>query len=108
MKKKQKNRKSDNDLLVGGQALIEGVMMKGNRWIGIAIRKEDGRIKVKTQGFVSWSKKVPPLKWPFIRGFFNLLQMMVIGIKALTYSAEEAAQEENKENRKTKRETKTK
>jgi len=88
--------KKQSDILVGGQALIEGVMMKGQKWLGIAIRKNSKRIKVKTQRFKPWSDKVKILGWPFIRGFFNLLQMMIIGINALTYSANEAAEEELK------------
>lgn len=72
---------------VGGQALIEGVMMKGPEDIAIAIRKTDGNIIVKKDpvGKIEKSKLV---KIPIIRGIIALINSMVIGIKALTYSAE--------------------
>ncbi|SHK10884.1 Uncharacterized conserved protein YqhQ [Caminicella sporogenes DSM 14501] len=72
---------------IGGQALIEGVMMKGPDEIAMAVRKSDGEIVVKTEpvGKIEKSKLV---KIPIIRGVIALINSMVIGIKALTYSAE--------------------
>lgn len=101
-------KKQYTDTLVGGQAIIEGVMMKGRNWIGIAVRKENNKIKLKTERFVAWKEKFKPFGWPFIRGFFNLLQMMVIGIKALNYSANEAFEEDEKDNKKESKSKKTK
>lgn len=99
------------ELLVGGQALIEGVMMKGESHIGIAVRRADGRIETKTEDYASWSKKCKILGWPFLRGFFTMLQMMIIGLKAITYSAEKAAEdipdEEPKKTKATKNSAKT-
>jgi len=94
-RRKQRNTTNNSDLLVGGQALIEGVMMKGNNWLGIAVRKQDGSLKVRTKRFVAWKTRFGLFGWPFARGFINLLQMMIIGIQALTYSAEEAAEEDD-------------
>jgi len=72
---------------IGGQALIEGVMMKGGEDIAIAVRKPDGTIDIKME------KSSPVEKWkvskiPFVRGIFNLIASMTVGVKALTYSAE--------------------
>ncbi|WP_207736353.1 DUF1385 domain-containing protein [Fusibacter ferrireducens] len=72
---------------IGGQALIEGVMMRGKEDIAIAVRKPDGNIEVKME------KGSPIEKWkiakmPILRGVFNLVASMTVGIKALTYSAE--------------------
>lgn len=72
---------------IGGQALIEGVMMRGKEDIAIAVRKPDGEIEVKLE-------KVGPIgKWkiakvPLLRGMFSLIDSMITGIRALTYSAE--------------------
>lgn len=72
---------------IGGQALIEGVMMKGPDEIAMAVRKSDGQIVVKKEpvGKIEKSKLV---KIPIIRGVIALINSMAIGIKALTYSAE--------------------
>ncbi len=72
---------------IGGQALIEGVMMRGADNVAIAVRKPDGEIEIKeekTSEIGNW--KVA--KIPFVRGTFNLIASMVVGVKALTYSAE--------------------
>ncbi|MCT4633547.1 MAG: DUF1385 domain-containing protein [Firmicutes bacterium] len=71
---------------VGGQALIEGVMMRGQSNIAIAVRKSDGEIVLKKDPV----KKVGSsfFKLPLIRGMYALVSSMVVGIKALTYSAE--------------------
>ncbi len=72
---------------IGGQALIEGVMMRGKEDIAIAVRKPDGEIEVKLE-------KVGPIgKWkiakvPLLRGMVSLIDSMITGIRALTYSAE--------------------
>jgi uncharacterized protein YqhQ len=72
---------------VGGQALIEGVMMKGPNDIAMAVRKSDGEIVVKREP-VSRIEKSKIVKIPIIRGGIALINSMVTGIKALTYSAE--------------------
>ncbi len=73
---------------VGGQALIEGVMMKGNGKISMAVRKKDGTISIDTKEDLPITKKYKLLKIPFIRGVGVLADALVIGVKAITYSAE--------------------
>lgn len=72
---------------VGGQAVIEGVMMRGSKGIATAVRKSDGEIEVKVQEYVPANKKNPILGIPIIRGFVSLIESLVIGIKTLNYSA---------------------
>ncbi len=79
---------------VGGQAVIEGVMMKSPSKVAIAVRKPNGKISVKKKRHKSWAKKYPVLGLPVVRGFVELLEMLVIGMKALTYSANEASEED--------------
>lgn len=73
---------------IGGQALIEGIMMRGPEDIAIAVRKPDSTIVVDKRKVTSYTKKNKFLGLPFIRGSVALIESMVIGIKALTYSAE--------------------
>lgn len=72
---------------VGGQAVIEGVMMRGDKGIATAVRKEDGTIAVDVKKTTSITKKHKILKVPFIRGIFVLIDSLVQGIKSLNYSA---------------------
>lgn len=90
---------------IGGQAVLEGVMMKNNDRYAVAVRKPDGTIEVKTEDYQGiWgAKKVS--KIPFVRGVFNFIDSLVLGMKTLTWSAEfyedeEPAKEKkkNKEN----------
>ena len=73
---------------IGGQAVMEGVMMRNKNRYAVACRKPDGEIVVDVKETHSVSEKVKFLGWPFIRGAVNLIESMVIGIKALTYSAD--------------------
>lgn len=73
---------------IGGQALIEGVMMRGPRDIAIAVRKPDNEIEVKKEKVDTVSSRNKFLKLPFIRGMVGLVESMVIGTRALMYSAE--------------------
>ena len=75
---------------VGGQAVIEGVLMKNEDKVAIAVRKPNRKITVKKQRWPSVSKKIKFLGWPFFRGTVNLIEMLVMGIKALNYSANES------------------
>jgi len=79
--------KSPKYTSIGGQALIEGVMMRGKDKIGIAIRKPDGEIDLKVES-IKKRKGIKIAKLPVIRGIFALVSSMVIGVRALTYSAE--------------------
>lgn len=72
---------------IGGQALIEGVMMRGKNTIAIAIRKADGTIDIKVEPVKSMGNS-PLVKWPLLRGVFGLVSSMVVGTKALAWSAE--------------------
>jgi uncharacterized protein YqhQ len=83
---------------IGGQAVIEGVMMRGPGKIAIAVRKPDGVIEVKVDDNVSVTKRHKVLGLPIIRGAVALVESMIIGVKALTYSASffEEPEEEDK------------
>lgn len=72
---------------VGGQAVIEGVMMRGQAATATAVRKPDGEIIVKKDEIIPLGKKYKILALPLIRGFVNLVESLVIGIKALNYSS---------------------
>ncbi|UCE19621.1 MAG: DUF1385 domain-containing protein [Gemmatimonadota bacterium] len=79
---------------IGGQAVIEGVMMRAPQRIAVAVRKPNGEIALKEEPFVSLSKRMKLFGLPLIRGVVSLIETMVIGVKALTYSADMAVQEE--------------
>jgi uncharacterized protein YqhQ len=81
---------NERDLIVGGQAVIEGVMMRTPNAYAIAVRKADGTIVNTAAVLPKWSGKYPILKLPVLRGGAVLLQSMGLGIKALNYSANEA------------------
>jgi uncharacterized protein YqhQ len=80
----------ERDLIVGGQAVIEGVMMRTPNAYAIAVRKPDGTIVNIAARLPKWSDKYPLLKLPVLRGGAVLVQSMGLGIKALNYSANEA------------------
>ena len=73
---------------IGGQAVLEGVMMKGPDKMAVAVRKSDGEIIIDTKEISSASKKCKLLKLPIIRGVVNFVESMVLGIKTLMFSAE--------------------
>ena len=81
---------NERDLIVGGQAVIEGVMMRTPNAYAIAVRKADGSIVNTAAALPKWSDKYPLLKLPVLRGGAVLVQSMGLGIKALNYSANEA------------------
>jgi len=80
----------------GGQAIIEGVMMRSPSEYAIAVRKPDNEIILKTGQLKSLSNRIKFLKWPIFRGIINLIESLTLGLKALTYSAEQATGEEDK------------
>lgn len=82
---------------VGGQAVIEGVMMRGVDHWSLAVRRPDDTIGVRDFPLVSWMKRWPVLKTPVIRGVVALVESLVIGVRALTMSANESLGEEEKE-----------
>jgi len=75
---------------VGGQAVIEGVMMRSPKAMSIAVRKPDGSIIVREDEWKSISMSIKPLKWPFLRGGLVLLEAMINGFQALMFSADQA------------------
>ena len=72
---------------IGGQAVLEGIMMKNGPKYAVAVRKTDGEIEVKTDEYTSVIKWEKLTKIPFVRGVFNFIDSMVLGMKTLTYSA---------------------
>ena len=84
------------DLNVGGQAVIEGVMMRSPERVSTAVRVPDGRILVKTENYVSLSKRHKLLDLPILRGAITFVEMLVLGIKTLNFSADIAIKEQEK------------
>jgi uncharacterized protein YqhQ len=87
----------EGELLVGGQALIEGVMMRSPGAYGIAVRRPDGSLALQRGKVKSLAKRYPLLKAPVLRGVAVLFQSLAIGIRALNFSAEQAMAEPAKE-----------
>ncbi len=77
----------ERDLIVGGQAVMEGVMMRTPSAYAIACRKSDGEIVTTAERLPKWSDKYKWLGWPVLRGGATLIQSMALGIKALNFSA---------------------
>ncbi|MCX7774282.1 MAG: DUF1385 domain-containing protein [Clostridia bacterium] len=73
---------------IGGEALIEGVMMRGQDRMAISIRKASGEIYTETKPYVAISKRHKFLGLPFIRGAVSMLESMIVGVKVLMDSAE--------------------
>ncbi len=71
---------------IGGQAVIEGIMMKNKDDYAVAVRKPDGQIEVQTDRYVSMTEKVKFFSLPFIRGVFSFADSMILGMRALTFS----------------------
>lgn len=81
---------------IGGQAVLEGVMMKNSDRYAVAVRKPDGTIEVMTEDYTGiWGEKKVS-KIPFIRGVFNFVDSLVLGMKTLTWSAQFYEEEEPK------------
>jgi len=80
----------------GGQAVIEGVMMRGARHFAVACRKPDGEILVRQEEVPQFFTRYAWAKWPLLRGVFALADAMVLGMKSLLFSANLAMEEEQK------------
>jgi uncharacterized protein YqhQ len=85
------------DLNIGGQAVIEGVMMRGPEMLATAVRVPDGEIKVKVEPYKSLSSRYKLLGVPIIRGAVSFGEMLVIGIRTLNFSADIAMKAIEKE-----------
>ncbi len=72
---------------IGGQAVMEGVMMRNRSKYAVAVRKPDGQTIINVKEYHSVSEKHPWLGWPFIRGAVNLVESMIVGMGTLMYSA---------------------
>ena len=82
---------------IGGQAVLEGVMMKNTDDYAIAVRKPDGEIDVDIEVFHPILKNSPLRKIPFIRGIFNFIDSLVIGMKSINHSSKFYEMDENEE-----------
>jgi uncharacterized protein YqhQ len=81
--------------IAGGQAILEGVMMRHGTKIAAAVRKPDGKIVFQEREYIPLTKRYKPLGWMFIRGTISLFEMMIVGIQCLMFSAEVALSEED-------------
>jgi len=93
----------EEQIIVGGQAVIEGVMMRSPHAYAVAVRRRNGEIVVKGEPLPSLAEKYPALKLPILRGAATLIHSMLLGIKALNFSATvsmgDAEEEESKGNK---------
>ena len=80
--------------IVGGQAVIEGVMMRGFGKVATAVRSPDGNICVQVKAVSSIAERFPILKLPILRGAVSLFESLLLGMKSLSFSAQAAGQED--------------
>lgn len=85
---------------IGGQAVIEGVMMQNQDQYAVAVRKPDGEIEVAKDTWQSFTKKHKALNIPFVRGIFNFVDSMRLGMRILTFSASFYEEEEKEKDEK--------
>jgi uncharacterized protein YqhQ len=82
---------------VGGQAVIEGVMMRSPKRIATAIRRSNGEIEINTNEYVSLIQRKKFLNIPIVRGAITLIEVMILGIKKLQWSADKAMEDIEKD-----------
>ena len=82
---------------IGGQAVLEGVMMKNKEKYAVAVRKPDGEIEVEVETYQGLAHGSKFKELPFIRGIFNFLDSLILGTRAVNYSASFYEEEEGKE-----------
>ena len=82
---------------IGGQAVLEGVMMKGKSHYAVSVRKVDGTIATETKECISLAEKIKLFKWPLFRGMLVFVESLILGIKALNFSAELYGEEEEEQ-----------
>jgi uncharacterized protein YqhQ len=87
------NASPESELLVGGQALIEGVMMRSPGAYGVAVRRPDGSLAFQSGKVASLARRYLILKLPVLRGVAVLFQSLALGIRSLNFSAEQAVAE---------------
>jgi uncharacterized protein YqhQ len=83
--------------VIGGQAVIEGVMMRSPKSFAVAVRRRDGRIVVREDAWLAFAERFPILKWPILRGATMLIESMYNGLSALNFSAAQAMEDEELE-----------
>jgi uncharacterized protein YqhQ len=86
---------SEDEILVGGQAVVEGVMMRSPKGYSVAVRRQDGTVRVMKDLVLALGQKWKIFKAPIARGVGVLGQALVLGIRALRFSTEEALAEES-------------
>ena len=91
------NENQEKIMPIGGQAVIEGVMMRSPKRIATAIRRASGEIEINKTEFVSLIQKKPYLNIPILRGAVTLIEVMVLGIKTLQWSADKAMEDMEEE-----------
>lgn len=94
IKMAEEEKKICSSLRIGGQAVMEGVMMKGKNKYAVSVRKSDGEIVTKLFDSVSLTQKHKVLGLPVVRGVVRFVESMVIGIKTLTFSSDFFLEEE--------------
>ncbi len=87
----------EEQIIVGGQAVVEGVMMRAPHSYAVAVRRKDGTIVSKAEPLPSLPEKYPILKLPVLRGAVVLIHSMILGIKALNYSTNVIFHEEEEQ-----------
>ncbi len=89
-----KTKKIEEKIMpVGGQAVIEGVMMRSPKRLATAIRRTSGEIEVKTDEYISLIQRKKLFDVPIIRGAITLIEVMILGIKTLQWSADKAMED---------------
>ncbi len=83
-----------DDAPIGGQAVLEGVMMRGVANWAVAVRRPDGEVEVTTRGIEPWGRRHRVLRWPVIRGMVALAESLGIGFRALAISADAQLEED--------------
>jgi uncharacterized protein YqhQ len=81
---------TESSILLGGQAVLEGVMMRGPSRIATAVRRADGSIAVHAEPFAPIGQRIKAFSLPLLRGGVGMIEMLVIGIRALNFSADVA------------------
>ena len=82
---------------IGGQAVIEGVMMRSREKLSVAVRRSEEDISIKCQQIMSLGERFPLFKLPILRGIVAFFESLILGIKTLTYSANEVLDEEEEQ-----------
>lgn len=85
---------------IGGQAVIEGVMMRSQNSFVVAVRKPDNEIAIHREKITPLKEKFPPFKLPILRGLAVFIESLILGMKSLTYSANQQLEQEGSDSRK--------